>query len=76
MRIIRTTTSNVEDMRWMFEGCSSLRELNIYNFNTSKVTDMRWMFEGCSSLTNLDVSSPLINGEIDMEFGGPTLSVK
>ena len=76
LNLFNFDTSKVEDMRWMFEGCSSLRELNIYNFNTSKVTDMRWMFEGCSSLTNLDVSSPLINGEVDMEFGGPTLSVK
>ena len=76
LNLFNFDTSNVEDMRWMFEGCSSLRELNIYNFNTSKVNDMRWMFEGCSSLTNLDVSSPLMNGEVDMEFAGPTLSVK
>ena len=32
----------------MFQGCSSLKELNLNNFNTNNVTDMRWIFDGCS----------------------------
>ena len=32
----------------MFEGCSSLKELNLNNFNTNSVTDISGMFEGCS----------------------------
>ena len=32
----------------MFWGCSSLKELNLINFNTNNVTNVRWMFEGCS----------------------------
>ena len=32
----------------MFEGCSSLKELNLNNFNTNNVTDMRLMFSKCS----------------------------
>ena len=32
----------------MFFGCSSLKELNISNFNTNNVTFMRGMFLGCS----------------------------
>ena len=40
----------------MFEGCSSLRNLDIGNWNTSKVDDMGGMFYGCSSLRSLDMS--------------------
>ena len=32
----------------MFSGCSSLRELNLSNFNTNNVTYMGGMFNGCS----------------------------
>ena len=50
-------TSAVTDMRYMFEGCSRLTELNVSNFNTSAVTDMRGMFFDCSRLTELNVSN-------------------
>ena len=46
-------TSAVTDMRSMFSGCSSLKELNVSNFNTSKVTDMSEMFSGCSGLKTI-----------------------
>ena len=36
-------------MRRMFDGCSSLKELNLSNFNTNNVTNMRRMFSGCSA---------------------------
>ena len=32
----------------MFSCCSSLKELNISNFNTNNVTDMNLMFYKCS----------------------------
>ena len=35
-------------MGHMFYGCSSLKELNISNFNTKNVTFMDDMFYGCS----------------------------
>ena len=41
----------------VFYRCSSLRSLDLSNFNTSNVTNMGNMFDGCSSLTNLDLSS-------------------
>ena len=31
----------------MFNECSSLKELNLSNFNTNNVTNMRYMFSGC-----------------------------
>ena len=30
----------------MFDGCSSLKELNLNNFNTNNVTDISDMFRG------------------------------
>ena len=44
-------------MSYMFNGCSSLKELNLSNFNTNNVTDMRYMFKGCSSLKELNLSN-------------------
>ena len=42
-------------MSGMFYKCSSLKELNLSNFNTNKVTDMSYMFCECSSLTKLNL---------------------
>ena len=36
-------------MSHMFYGCSSLKELNLSNFNTNNVTNMECMFYGCSN---------------------------
>ena len=44
-------------MRGMFYECSSLKELNLSNFNTNNVTDMGYMFYKCSSLRELDLSN-------------------
>ena len=35
-------------MRYMFSVCSSLKELNLNNFNTINVTNMSHMFSDCS----------------------------
>ena len=49
-------TSNVTDMKYMFNYCDSLKELNLGSmFDTSNVTFMRGMFLGCSRLTSLDL---------------------
>ena len=41
----------------MFCRCSSLKELNISNFNTNNVINMYCMFYGCSSLKELNISN-------------------
>ena len=41
----------------MFCGCSSLKELNLNNFNTNNVTNMSGMFEECSSLKELNLKN-------------------
>ena len=50
-------TSNVTNMGSLFDGCSSLTELNLTNFDTSKTTDMSYMFKDCTNLTNVDLST-------------------
>jgi len=49
-------TSQVTNMRGMFNGCKRLTELDLSNFNTSKVTNMYGMFDHCEILETLDVS--------------------
>ena len=41
----------------MFYRCSSLKELNLNNFNTDNVTNMSYMFFNCSSLKELDLNN-------------------
>ena len=36
-------------MSYMFSGCSSLKELNLSNFNANNVKNMRGMFSRCSN---------------------------
>ena len=46
---------NVNDISYMFAGCSSL--FDISNLDTSNVKNMSYMFYGCSSLSSLpDIS--------------------
>ena len=44
-------------MSEMFCECSSLKELNLNNFNTINVTNMEGMFYGCSSLKELNLNN-------------------
>ena len=39
-------------MSFMFDGCKSLSNLNLSNFNTQNVTNMSSMFHECKSLKN------------------------
>ena len=41
----------------MFCNCSSLKSLNLINFNIKYVIDMGYMFKGCKSLIDLDLSN-------------------
>ena len=49
-------TSEVIDMAQMFQGCNSLRSLDLSSFNTSNVKQMTYMFARCERLQKLDVS--------------------
>ena len=55
-------------MSSMFDFCSSLKELNLSNFNTNNVTDMSYMFYECSSLKELNLSNFNTNNVKDMSY--------
>ena len=46
-------SNNVNNMSYIFYGCSSLTSLNLSN----NVNNMNHMFYGCSSLISLDLSN-------------------
>ena len=48
-------------MGFMFSRCSSLKELNLSNFNTNNVTDMSWMFSECLNELKLKIKSQFKN---------------
>ena len=48
-------------MNGMFYFCSSLKKINVSNFNTSNVTNMNYMFNCCTSLNELNVSNFKLN---------------
>ena len=50
----------------MFYGCSSLKDINLSNFNTNNVDDMRRMFYGCSSLKDINLSNFNTNNVTNM----------
>ena len=53
-------------MTHMFNGCSSLKELNVSNFNTNNTIKMAAMFSDCASLTELDLSNFNTNNVTNM----------
>ena len=57
LRFIGCDTSNVTDMEWMFNNCSSLQTLDLSSFDTSNVTKLIRTFGYCKSLTALDLSN-------------------
>ena len=48
-------------MEYMFYGCSSLKELNLSNFNTNNVTNIYGMFYECSEQLKLKIKSQYKN---------------
>ena len=48
-------------MDYMFYGCSSLKELNLSNFNTNNVGNMFYMFSRCSEQLKLKIKSQYEN---------------
>ena len=44
-------------MEYMFSGCTSLKTLDITNFNVSTLKKADHMFENCLSLTSLNLTN-------------------
>ena len=49
-------TNTTDDMTSMFENCTSLKEIDLSNFETENVYSMNDMFMNCSSLKTIDTS--------------------
>ena len=66
---VRTVdTSNVTNMKDMFNYSTGLTSLDVSSFNTNKVTDMGGMFASCNGLTSLDVSNFNTSNVTDMKY--------
>ncbi|MBR2888575.1 MAG: BspA family leucine-rich repeat surface protein, partial [Bacteroidales bacterium] len=48
-------TTKVQTMESMFNGCSSLKSLDLSSFSTAKLTDADYMFSSCSNLRTIFV---------------------
>ena len=53
-------------MSYMFFECSSLKELNLNNFDTNNVISMDYMFSLCSSLKELNLNNFNTNNVTNM----------
>ncbi len=52
-------------MDYMFQGCTSLKELNLSNFDMSNANELNSMFKGCVGLKSLEMPAfgNIQNGE-------------
>lgn len=69
---------DVENMRAMFYGCSSLASLEVSAFDTSKLTNMEWIVCTCTSLKSLDLTKWDVGAVKESEgmFNGLTKSTE
>jgi len=52
----------------MFDGCKSLTNIDLSNFNTQNVINMVSMFSWCNSLKNIDLSNFNTQNVTNMNF--------
>ena len=57
-------TSNVNNMRAMFQGCTELENLDLSNFDTSIVKDMSYMFNRCNKLKEIKGINKFITNRV------------
>ena len=70
-------TSKINYMNQMFQGLSSIEEIDLSSFNTSSVSsgNMKLMFDGCTSLTSLNLDN-FIMKDVPENFLSNTSSLK
>ena len=57
IKFTKFNRKDIEDMSFMFNGCSILEELDLSRIYTNNVKDMRGMFYKCSSLKELNITN-------------------
>ena len=50
-------TSNINNLNFMFYGCTNFAFINISSFNTENVEKLSWMFELCKSLKSIELKN-------------------
>ena len=60
-------TTNITDMRAMFDSCGKLTKLDLSNWNTSNVTNISYIFNNCINLIKLNLTNWNTSKVIDME---------
>lgn len=68
IEVLGANASNVVDMDYMFDGCSSLTTVS--SFDISNVSLMHYMFKGCSNLTTVPLFNTSSVTEMDHLFDG------
>ena len=63
-------TSNVTNMRYMFQDCTALTEIPL--LDTSKVTSMSYMFQDCTALTTIPLLDTSKVTSMSYMFNGAT----
>ena len=46
-----------DGLEGMFNGCTSMRTLDLSSFTTEQITNMKDLFNGCTQMTSLDISN-------------------
>lgn len=49
--------TETKDASYLFNGCQSLMDVDVREFDTGNVTDMTGLFQNCSSLTSINLSN-------------------
>ena len=55
-------------MESMFDGCTSLEEVDVSGFNTQEVINMCAMFQNCSTIKSLAVNNWNTSKVINMSY--------
>jgi len=62
-------SSIVEEVNSMFQGCTSIEEIDFDNFQTSgKIKDMSYMFYNCANLKAIDLSKLITSSVENMNY--------
>ena len=59
--------NQINSSAYLFQGCSSISEIDLSNFDTSQITDMSSMFADCISLTSINLNNIKVSQVLNMD---------
>ena len=60
--------NKIKKANHLFEGCSSLTNIDLSNFISNDIIDISYMFDGCFSLKNINLSNFNTNNVKNMSY--------